>query len=94
VGNTLYFDLYGTSDGRIVNLTKPIVTNQTPPPPELRQDDPTLPKGQVKQVDWAAWGANVSFKRTVTRNGQTLIDETWRSNFKPWQAVYLVGTKE
>ena len=92
-GTTLYVDLYGTPDGRVVSLTKPVVSNQTPPPPELRQDDPTLPKGTVKQVDWAAWGANVSFKRTVTRNGQELIDETWRSNFKPWQAVYLVGTQ-
>lgn len=94
VGVTLYVDLYGTPDGRQVTLTKPIITNQTPPPPELRQDDPTLPKGTVKQVDWAAWGANVSFKRTVVRAGQTLIDETWRSNYKPWQAVYLVGTKD
>ncbi|MBI2196184.1 VanW family protein [Candidatus Daviesbacteria bacterium] len=93
-GTTLYIDLYGTPDGRVVSLTQPVVTNQTPPPPELRQDDPTLPKGTVKQVDWAAWGANVSFKRIVTRNGQTLIDETWKSFYKPWQAVFLVGTKE
>ena len=71
-----------------------MITNQTPPPPELRQDDPTLPKGEVKQVDWAAWGANVSFKRTVARNGDTIASETWRSNYKPWQAVYLIGTKE
>ena len=92
-GNTLYVDLYGTSDGRVVNLTKPVVTNQTPPPPELRQDDPTIPKGTVKQVDWAAWGATVTFKRTVVRGGQELINETWRSNFKPWQAIYLVGTQ-
>ena len=92
-GTTLYFDLYGTPDGRVVSLTKPIVSNQTPPPPELRQDDPTLPKGTVKQVDWSAWGATVIFKRTVTRNGETLLNEVWKSNYKPWQAVYLVGTQ-
>ncbi|MDD5415477.1 MAG: VanW family protein [Candidatus Daviesbacteria bacterium] len=93
-GLTLYIDLYGTPDGRIVSISTPVVTNQTPPPPELRQDDPTLPRGTVKQVDWSAWGANVSFKRTVVRNGQTLISETWKSSFKPWQAVYLIGTKD
>ena len=93
VGTTLYFDLYGTSDGRLADITKPIISSQTPPPPELRQDDPTLPKGTVKQVDWAAWGANVSFKRTVVKNGETIINETWRSNYKPWQAVFLVGTQ-
>lgn len=94
IGTTLYVDLYGTKDGRIVNLTKSQILSQTPPLPEIRQDDPTLPRGTVKQVDWAAWGANVIFKRTVTRDGETIIDEAFRSNYRPWQAVYLVGTKD
>ncbi len=92
-GNALFVNLYGTSDGRISTISTPIVKNQTPPPPDLRQDDPTLPKGTVKQVDWAAWGANVTFTRTVTRGNDTLVNETWYSNYKPWQAVYLVGTQ-
>lgn len=92
-GTTLYVDLYGTSDGRISQISKSIVSDQIPPPPELRQDDPTLPKGTVKQVDWAAWGARVSFNRTVTRGNETLIKENFLSNYKPWQAVYLVGTQ-
>lgn len=93
-GTTLYVDFYGTSDGRVANLTKPVILSQTPPLPELRQDDPTLPKGTIKQVDFPAWGANVVFSRTVTRNGETLINESFKSNYRPWQAVYLVGTKE
>jgi vancomycin resistance protein YoaR len=93
-GSKLYFNLYGTSDGRVTTLSKSTVTDQTPPPPDLKQDDPTLPKGEVKQVDWAAWGAKVSFTRTVTREGEEIIKETWRSNYRPWQAVYLVGIKE
>ncbi len=93
-GKTLYVDLYGTSDGRLSTISTPVVTNKTPPPPELRQDDPNLPKGEVKQVDWAAAGANVVFTRVVTRNGETIISETYRSNYRPWQAVFLVGTKE
>ncbi len=92
-GLTLYVDLYGTSDGRTVNLTKPIISSQTPPPPDLRQDDPTLPKGIIKQVDWSAWGATVTFKRTVVRAGETIINETWKSVYKPWQAIFLVGTQ-
>jgi len=93
-GTTLTIGLYGTDDGRVTSVSTPIITSQTPPLPELRQDDPTLPKGTVKQVDWPAWGANVYFKRTVTRNGEALITETWNSNYRPWQAVYLVGTRE
>ena len=93
-GTDLTVDLYGTSDGRTVEMTKPVILSQTPALPEIRQDDPTLPKGTVKQVDWAAAGANVAFKRKVTKGGVTYIDETIRSNFRPWQAVFLVGTKE
>lgn len=93
-GTDLRVDLYGTSDGRTVEMTTPAIISQTPALPEIRQDDPSLPKGTVKQVDWAAAGANVVFKRKVTRGGITYIDETVRSNFRPWQAVYLVGTKE
>ncbi len=93
-GTSLYIDLYGTSDGRVAEVTKPLISGQTPPPPELRQDDPALPRGQVKQVDWSAWGAKVAFNRTVTKGGETITNETWRSNYKPWQAVYLIGTKD
>lgn len=90
----LVVSFYGTSDGRIVNLTEPVITGQSAPPPPLYQDDPSLPKGQVKQVDFAAWGANVYFTRTVTRNGKTLISEKIASNYRPWQDIFLKGTKE
>lgn len=93
-GKSLYIDLYGTKDGRVASITTPKITSQTPPPPEIRQEDPTLPKGVVKQVDWAAWGANVSFSRTVTRDGEIILSDNWRSNYRPWQAIYLVGTKQ
>lgn len=92
-GNTLYVDLYGTSDGRNVVLSKPVVTDRVPAPEPLYQDDPTLPKGTVKQVDWAAQGADVLFIRTVSRGGEVIIKETWKSKYRPWQAVYLVGTQ-
>ncbi len=92
-GLNLFVDLYGTSDGRVASLTRPVVTNVTPAPEPLYQDDPTLPAGTVKQVDFAASGANVIFSRTVERGGQILFKDTFRSNFRPWQAVYLKGTK-
>lgn len=94
VGLKLFINIYGTPDGRITTITKPLISNQTPPLPEIRQDDPTLPRGTVKQVDFAAWGANVLFTRKVTRGGETIINDTFRSNFRPWQAIYLVGTKD
>ncbi len=88
------FFLYGKKDGREVSMTTPVISSQTPPPEPLYQDDPTLPKGTTKQVDFSAWGANVSFSRTVTKNNKTIISEKYVSNYRPWQTVYLRGTKE
>ncbi len=90
----LTFMIYGTKDGRISELSTPVVTNQTPAPPDKFEDDPNLPKGQIKQIDFAASGANVYFTRTVTKDGKVIIADKFSSNYRPWQAVYLRGTKE
>jgi len=90
----LTFSLFGTSDGREVTLSEPIITNQTPPPQDTYQDDPTLPKGTIKQIDFKAIGAKVSFTRQVTKKEKVIISDKFVSNFQPWRAVYLRGTKE
>ena len=91
---SLTFRIYGTPDGREVEISEPVITNQTPPPPALYQDDSTLNKGVVRQVDFPAWGANVSFSRKVTRNNELLFEDIFNSRYQSWRAVYLVGTKE
>lgn len=91
---TLMFTLYGKRDGREVVITKPVIKNQTPPPDPLYQDDPELPRGVEKQVDFAASGANVYFERTVKKDNKIYISDKFSSNYRPWQAVYLRGTKE
>lgn len=90
----LRFQLYGTNDGRAVTITKPVILSESPAPEPLYQDDPTLPKGEVKQVDFAAPGANVFFTRTVTKDGKEIISDKFISNYRPWQAIFLRGTKE
>ncbi len=90
----LTFMIYGTSDGRISNLTTPVVTNVISAPPDKFEDDPTLPKGVIKQVDFAAAGASVYFTRSVTKDGKIIIADTFSSTYRPWQAIYLRGTKE
>lgn len=89
---SLVFEIYGTSDGRVATISKPVVSNVVPPPEDLYQDDPTLPAGTIKQIDYKAWGSKVTFNYVVTRNGQETINKTFISNYKPWQAVYLRGT--
>ena len=88
----LQVDIYGTRDGRRVEVSDAVVSNISPPPPPLNQDDPTLPKGTVKQVDFEAYGATSVFTRKVFKGDQVIIDETFKSNFRPWQSVFLIGT--
>lgn len=91
---TLYLkiELYGASDGRQITISNVRLWDQTPPPEPLYQDDPTLPAGTVKQVDWPAWGAKAAFDWTVERSGEILQQKTWLSSYQPWQAIYLRGT--
>lgn len=89
---TLEFEIYGTSDGRVATVTKPVITSQSPPPEDLYQDDPSLPQGTVKQIERSAWGAKVSFEYKVEREGEIIEEKTFYSNYRPWQAVFLQGT--
>lgn len=91
--NSLVFEIYGNYDGRVATTTKPLVYGVTPPPEDLYQDDPTLPNGTIKQVDYKAWGANVSFSYQVEKNGEIIYQKNFISNYRPWQAVFLRGTK-
>ncbi len=90
----LTFELYGTKDSRQVTISKPVITSITSSPEPLYIDDPTLPKGETKQVDFAVAGANVYFTRSVEKDGKILINDTFASKYRPWQAVYMRGTKE
>lgn len=87
----LTFEIYGTNDGRISNVSKPIITSSVAPPEDLYVDDPSLPSGTIKQIEHRAYGARVVFDYHVKRGDEVLIDQKFVSNYRPWQAVYLKG---
>lgn len=89
--NILRFKFYGKRDGRNVEISNARVWDIAPPLPEIKQDDPTLKKGVIKQVDFAAWGAKASFHYKVTKDGNVNFEKEFYSAFRPWQAVYLIG---
>ncbi len=92
VEGRLTYKFYSTSDGRQVAISQPTIENVVPHPPDLNEDDPTLPVGVKKQVDYAVDGADVTVTRTVTRDGQTISQDRIFTKYQPWQAVYKVGT--
>lgn len=89
---TAEFSIYGTSDGRVANVGKPVVTNQIEPAEDQYIDDPTLPLGKLNHVEHKAWGARVSFNYSVTRNGETIYEKTFVSTYQPWRNVFMRGT--
>ena len=91
--NSLVFELYGTGDARIATVSKSKISDITPPPEDLYIDDSSLPQGSIKQIDYKAWGAKVVFDYHVKRGGQIIFEKKFVSNYSPWQAVYLRGTK-
>jgi len=52
-----------------------------------------LPAGTVKQIDWAAWGAKTAFDYKVSKGNDILQEKTFYTNYRPWQAIYLQGSK-
>ncbi|MGI8915374.1 MAG: VanW family protein [Chloroflexota bacterium] len=90
--NTMTVSFYGTKAGRVVQLIPGPISNRVPHPADLRKLDSTLPKGVIKQVDWAHDGFDTWIKRVVTVNGKVAGTDVFNSHLQPWQAVYLIGT--
>jgi vancomycin resistance protein YoaR len=93
--NWLQWKFYSTSDGRSVDWSTSGLQNRQDPPEPVYNENPSLPKGEVKQVDWAVEGADVSVTRTVYRDGQVVISDVFNTHYEPWRAVceYGPGTK-
>ncbi len=88
----MFYEIYGTSDGRTAEIVDHKTWNYKPPLPPEYIDDPSLPAGQVKQVDWAAAGISASFTNVIKdKDGNIINEDTYVSHYKPWAAKYLRG---
>ena len=92
--NLLYFRLFGKKDSRRAEISNISLWDVSPPPPSVYQDDPTLKKGVINQIDFSAWGAKASFDYKVYKNNRLVIDEKYYSIYKPWAAVFSVGISD
>ena len=91
---TVTFRFYSTKTGRTVEMEGPFEANVVPHGSDVYQEDPTLPKGTTKQIDWAHDGLDVTVYRIVKEGDKVFWKDTFFSRYRPWQAVYLVGTGE
>jgi vancomycin resistance protein YoaR len=94
--SSLTWKFYSTSDGRSVTWETTGPQNITPAPEPRFEENDEMKAGQIRQVDWAANGADVDVTRTVWKNGAAYFSDEFRTHYEPWRAVCEVapGTKE
>ena len=89
--SSLTWKFYSTSDGRSVTYDTSGPTNVVTAPSPLFEENPELNKNEMKQVDWAANGADVNVTRTVWKNGAVFFQDTVTTHYEPWQAICQYG---
>ncbi len=91
-GATLHADLYGANTNYQVQISDPVISDETTPGPPLEKDDPDLPKGERQQTQQAQNGLTVTMTRTVTLDGDVVSNDTFVSVYDPVSDAFLVGT--
>lgn len=83
----LTWKFYSTSDGRSVTWDTTGLQNIVPAPEPVFVENPDLPPGKMRQVDWAADGADVTVTRQVRRGEALLFEDVFQTHYQPWAAV-------
>ena len=89
--NSLEWKFYSAKDGRVVSWESTGAQNVVDAPEPLYKENPDLHEGKIKQVDYQADGADVTFTRAVLRDGQVLHNDRIRTHYLPWRAIYEYG---
>ncbi|HLB44846.1 MAG TPA: VanW family protein, partial [Candidatus Limnocylindrales bacterium] len=85
------FQIWGVADGRRVNLSDPVVTNQRAAGEYYRFTD-TLPPRETKRVEYKSDGFNSVVVRTVRdKNGRIIWQNTIRSSYRKTDGIVLLG---
>ena len=90
-GNDIYFDFWGTKDGRKATSTTPTVYNIVKPPATKTIVSSDLKPGEKKCTESAHNGADAFFDYSVIYPDGTNKEKRFKSHYIPWQAVCLVG---
>jgi vancomycin resistance protein YoaR len=89
--SSITWKFYSTSDGRSVDWQTSGPENLVEAPEPLYRENPDLEEGEINQIDWEAEGADVVVTRNVYREGILLFQDTFRTHYLPWQAIFEYG---
>lgn len=87
----LQWKFYSTKDGREVTVSSSGLSNIVKSPDPVYRENSELDQGEIKQVDWAVEGADVTITRKVTRNGVLLYNDSYFTRYEAWGDVYEYG---
>ncbi len=93
-GNILYFDFWGTNDGRVATSTYPVIYNIKKPGPTKMIETLDLEPGEKRCTEHAHNGADAYFDYKITYPDGEVAEKRFKSHYVPWQAVCLIGVEE
>ena len=88
----LYIVLYGTADGRKVEMDGPYITDRQNPGPLVIIENPNLPEGVKKTPEKAHAGFKALWYRFITNKDGEITKEEIRTTYKAIPAKQEVGT--
>lgn len=91
-GTLVYFNIYGTADGREVTIGNYRAWNWQAPPPEEVVYTADLPAGKQEVKEQAIKGFEAAWDRVITKNDAT-VTETISSRYRPWAKRTLIGVE-
>ncbi len=84
-------ELYGEKDGRLVEISEPLLYNWISPPPTKYVPNYELSPGQVKCTESAHNGVTAETNYTVQYPDGEIKVTNFKSIYQPWQKVCLLG---
>ncbi len=93
-GDDLYYEIWGTKDGRLASRTKSEVWDVISPPPTKIIETTDLEPGKKKCTERAHKGAKAKFDYLVRYSDGEEKKQTFYSTYRPWQEVCLLGVEK
>lgn len=92
--NNVWFEFWGTNDGRVATSTYPVIYNIVRPGPTKIIETLDLEPGVKKCTEHAHNGADAYFDYKVTYPNGDIKEERFKSHYVPWREVCLLGVEK
>lgn len=92
--DSIWFDFWGTNDGRIATSTYPTIYNIVKPGPTRIIETLDLDPGVKKCTEHAHNGADAYFDYKVTYPDGEIKEKRFSSHYVPWREVCLLGVEK